>query len=44
MDMEKIKSFTNYLSKDEFIKLADQTVEVSKLTNGLIGSLKKLKN
>lgn len=26
----------NYISKDEFSKIAEQTVEVSKITNGLI--------
>ena len=30
----------NYLPRNEFTKLANQTVEVSKLTNGLIRSLK----
>ena len=30
----------DYLPENEFIKLANQTVEVSKLTNGLIRSLK----
>ncbi|MCK4524941.1 MAG: four helix bundle protein [Candidatus Andersenbacteria bacterium] len=34
----------DYLSNEEFTKLADQTVEVSKLINGLIRSLKKSKN
>lgn len=31
----------SYLSKEEFTKLAEQTVEVHKLINGLIKSLKK---
>ena len=31
----------SYLSKEEFAKLAEQTVEVHKLINGLIKSLKK---
>ena len=31
----------NYLLKEEFAKLAEQTVEVHKLINGLIKSLKK---
>lgn len=30
----------NYLSKEEFLKIADQTVKVSKLINGLIKSSK----
>ncbi len=30
----------NYLPKEEFTKLAEQTIEVSKLINGLIRSLK----
>ena len=34
----------NYLPENEFIKLANQTVEVSKLINGLIRSLKKSRN
>ena len=34
----------DYLSKNEFTELADQTVEVSKLINGLVRSLKKSKN
>jgi four helix bundle protein len=32
----------NYLPKEEFIKLAEQTVEASKLINGLIRSLKNI--
>ncbi len=31
-----------YLSKEEFNNLAEQTIEVSKLLNGLIKSLKKV--
>ena len=31
----------DYLPKEEFAKLAEQTIEVSKLINGLIKSLKK---
>ena len=33
-----------YLSKEEFNNLAKQTIEVSKLLNGLIKSLKKVSN
>jgi four helix bundle protein len=33
----------NYLPKEEFNKLAEQTIEVSKLINGLIRSLKNIK-
>jgi four helix bundle protein len=32
----------NYLPKEKFIKLAEQTVEASKLINGLIRSLKNI--
>jgi len=34
----------HYLPKDEFNKLAEQTIEVSKLVNGLIRSLKNEDN
>ena len=33
-----------YLPRNEFTKLANQTIEVSKLINGLIRSLKKSKD